>query len=158
MTIPSNSESLDDVHGTSGRDVWAVSNYVGPFLGGPYSSIWHYDGTEWDVSTGYEGLNLSGIWASSATSVFAVGGGEHGEVFHYDGITWSRMTVPSTGYLREIWGTSDDNVYAVGQNGVLHFDGTTWRDMGVHRGMYDIWGTSATDVFAIGEAILHRGP
>ncbi len=158
MAIPSNNDSWDDVHGTSSRDVWAVSNYVGPFLGGPYSSIWHYDGTEWDVSTGYEGMNLSGIWASSSTSVFAVGGGEHGEVFHYDGVTWSRMTVPPTGYLRDVWGTSDHDVYAVGQNGILHFDGSTWTDMGVNRSMNDVWGASATDVFAIGEAILHRAP
>jgi hypothetical protein len=66
--------------------------------------------------------NLSGVWGSSGSNVFAVGDG--GTILHYDGRTWSAMSSGTTESLFGVWGTSATDVFAVGATGtILHYDG-----------------------------------
>lgn len=81
---------------------------------------------------------LFGVWGTSATNMYAVGGDPDDEsgggvLWQYDGAMWSAVNlsgilpngVPT---LYKVWGTREENVYAVGRNGtVLHFDGNNWR-------------------------------
>ncbi len=63
--------------------------------------------------------------------------------------------------LLSVWGTSSKSVYAAGgplkNSGfealALHFDGTTWRDLGAGgaRSFWWVHGTSDTDVWFVGE-------
>ncbi len=95
--------------------------------------------------------DLSGIWGSSSSDVFAVG--LEGTILHYDGDTWEEMTSNTTNGLRGVWGSSSTDIFAVGGNGTIrHYDGSTWEEMnsGTTRYLYDVWGSSSSDVFAVG--------
>jgi len=62
--------------------------------------------------------------------------------------------------VHDIWGTAADDIYCAGAVGrIMHFDGTSWKDMlnpnsGLLKG---IWGTSSTNIYAVSENgdILH---
>jgi hypothetical protein len=68
---------------------------------------------------------LSGVWGSSGSDVFAVGGS--GTILHYGGSTWSPMTSGTTNPLSGVWGSSSTDVFAVGATQVggtiLHYSG-----------------------------------
>lgn len=78
------------------------------------STILHYDGTAWRVMTSGSdaGVELSGVWGSSGSDVFAVG--RDYTILHYNGATWSAMTSGSYDYLTGVWGSSGSDVFAVG--------------------------------------------
>ena len=101
--------------------------------------------------------NLTGVWGSSATDVFAVGVG--GIILHYDGNpedSWSAMDNSiTTSTLNGVWGSSATDVFAVGADGfILHYDGSDWDEIGssameAHY-FLGVWGSSSTDVYVVG--------
>jgi hypothetical protein len=125
--------------GSSATDVFAVGNPgspdAGPFTAPAYPSvIVHYDGQSWSEMRRNATDVLSGIWGTSPTDVFAVGGSEAAEniwqdtILHYDGSSWSVMDRGSFPvYLRNAWGSSPGDVFAVGYDAnfaagvILHY-------------------------------------
>ncbi|MHC4601321.1 MAG: fibronectin type III domain-containing protein, partial [Planctomycetota bacterium] len=95
--------------------------------------------------------NLRGVWAATASDVFAVG--DNGYILYYNGSVWIEMPSPTTQNLNDVWGTAVTDVWAVGAAGtILHFNGNAWSSVtnvtsvvlnGVH-------GSSASDVFVVG--------
>lgn len=80
---------------------------------------------------------IYGVWGSSASDVWAVGGDDGapdsgGTIWHFDGATWTRQDLAGVRpagipLLFKVWGRAADDVYAVGRLGViLHWDGTRW--------------------------------
>ena len=66
--------------------------------------------------------NLSGVWGSSPSDVFAVG--QHGTILHYDGTTWKSMSRGTTNNLNGLWGSSSAESFAVGNGGTMvYYDG-----------------------------------
>ena len=57
--------------------------------------------------------HLYGVWGSSGSDVFAVGG--NGTILHYNGSAWSSMTSGTTNNLLGVWGSSGSDVFAVGE-------------------------------------------
>jgi hypothetical protein len=105
----------------------------------------------WGTSVGITSY-LEGVWGSSATDVFAVGGA--GTILHYNGSAWSEMASGTTNYLVGVWGSSATDVFAVGYLGtIVHYNGSAWSEMtsGTTNYLVGVWGSSATDVFAVGE-------
>jgi len=98
---------------------------------------------------------LYGVWGTSASNVYAVGGG--GEIIHYDGAAWDRMDSPTEETLSAVWGRAADGVYAVGDHVVLHYDGTVWSlvETGVSEFWYGVWGAETGEIFVVGEGFLH---
>lgn len=80
---------------------------------------------------------LFGVWGSSASDVWAVGGDVNastGVLWHYDGTAWSDVTLPdglaSRVILYKVWGASSNDAWVVGSNGTtLHYDGTAWSQV-----------------------------
>ncbi len=80
---------------------------------------------------------LFGVWGSSASNLYAVGGDPDNEtgggvLWHFDGVTWTSVDlsealpggVPT---LFKVWGRAANDVYVVGLEGVaLHYDGAQW--------------------------------
>jgi uncharacterized protein YjdB len=102
--------------------------------------------------------DVNGVWGSSASDIFAVGG--NGVIVHSNGTAWSTMASGTTLYLYDVWGTSGSDVFAVGGAGaILHYNGTSWSTMtsGSTVWLYDVWGSSSKDVFVVGDngTILH---
>ncbi len=114
----------------------------------------------WNVLTSNTTNILYGVWGSSATNLYAVGGG--GTILHSsDGTTWAAQTSNTTNPLHGVWGSSATNLYAVGRGGtILHSgDGTTWaaQTSNIPNDLLGIWGSSATNLYAVGTGgtILH---
>ena len=100
---------------------------------------------------------MQGVWGSSSTDVFFVGGA--GYILHYDGQSCYPVVdnhLADIDTLYSVWGSSSQDVFAVGGNYVqiLHFDGNEWSIMKsskVAQNLYGVWGYSPNDVFAVGD-------
>lgn len=163
-------QSLKDVWCSTGN-VWAVGDSYS--VGGTaYYTIIHStdNGTFWEDGDGgiTGGVNLKGIWGSSASNIFAVGAS--GRILRYNGSAWAVQTTPRTETLNGVWGSSATDIWAVGNSyrvsgtnyyTLLHTTngGTNWTNytMTNGRNLYGVWGSSASDVYAMGESgtILH---
>jgi hypothetical protein len=130
--------------------------------------ILHYDGSSWSLMTCVSKVELTGVWGSSASDVFAVGYNDKnlGVILHYDGSSWSIMTVDTIRVnFAGVWGSSASDVFAVGAyklgKSIMHYDGSSWLLMtnGINAALSGVWGSSASDVFAVGwnGMILHYG-
>jgi hypothetical protein len=104
----------------------------------------------------YTGNYLRGIWGSSGTDVFVVGGWGSSTILHYDGTSWYPMdTGTAFTPFAGIWGSSGTDVFAVGMDGyIFHYDGTSWSFSGSDPetdDLYSVWGSSGTDVYVGGD-------
>ncbi len=115
-----------------------------------------FDGSRWTEDTQHVSTELFGLWANSASDVFAVGNGRLyslGAIMHFDGAQWT--TQVDTLGMRHVWGSSGRDVFAVGE-GIVHYDGAKWsQQLDVHHFFGGVWGTSGTDVFAVGSGVWH---
>lgn len=75
----------------------------------------------WQTAASGTTQNLRAMWASSDSSIDAVG--DSGTITHFNGSSWTVSTNNNgTANLRAIWGSGPFNIYAVGDNGtVLHY-------------------------------------
>jgi hypothetical protein len=141
---------LWSVAGTSPSDVFAVGE-------GNATVILHYDGASWSIMPAPVdlGFDLRGVWAGSASNVYAVGFDAkiEGVVGHFDGGSWSVVNGRFPSFLQAVWGTSPADVFVGGNGRISHFDGTTWSlmpGMNEDTGIVSLWGVSPSDVFATG--------
>jgi hypothetical protein len=113
-------------------DLWWVHGFVdGPvFLGGEAGMILRYEGGSFTrETTPAAGATVFGIWGTSPTDLWAVGGsgGSAGFVWHRDAAGWSAVTTPagfSGAAVFKVWGTRTDEVWLCGGMGTLmHWDG-----------------------------------
>lgn len=106
---------------------------------------------------------LTKMWGSSPTDVWAVGAGGDGrdDLWHYDGKEWTSAGV----YTTNPWcihGFSKDNIWIAGTDGdIWHYNGKTWeqsldyrKELGYqyyHNVLFeDIWGDSPNNIYAVG--------
>lgn len=102
---------------------------------------------------------LFGVWGSSPTDVWAVGGdpfaeGETDVILHYTGGAWEAVPspMPAGVALFKVWGRAADDVWVVGQAGViLHYDGA-WEavESPTEAPLFTVAGNSAGEVWAVG--------
>lgn len=188
---PGTSKSGGIIYGmfaTSTSDVWTVG-YKGTKYAFAYDPlIEHWDGTSWTQVEGARlpqgaqgGQNiLGGVWASSATDVWAVGklalGLGHPLLEHWDGTTWTLVKEQSYGGVVAISGSSSSDIWAVGVKATdttypltEHWDGAMWTVVPAPNptngsGLAGVAEISPTDIWAlgldnIGTMILHSaGP
>ncbi len=132
---------------------------------------------QWAPLTSGTSRQLTGVWGSSASDVFAVGESleevESG-ILHYDGQAWSEQLATANLVLRAVWGASATDVYAVGWQfalgvgAILHYDGSQWQ--AVEGPVFDsgeepsqaffssVSGSSAADVFVVGSVATEIVP
>jgi hypothetical protein len=166
VTIPAVSELLA-ISGAGSSFIVAV---------GPGGTVLTWDGTTFATTvptTPYaSSATLRGVWASGPSDIW-IGGDRPGSfepqgiVLHWDGSTWTESFRRDYGSLHSVWGSSATDVYAVGAIGGLgipgtpyslgvHFDGTTWSDIGVPANPETAYGTSKSDVFIGGAGGVWR--
>jgi hypothetical protein len=84
------------------------------------------------------GYKLFGIWGTSDTDIWTVGGDVLGNldgiILHYDGTAWTESALaPRTTYgtpkqAFKVWGAAPDDVWVVGTLALLmHWDGAAWE-------------------------------
>jgi hypothetical protein len=120
-------------------DLWWVDVFPnGPvFMGGANGTILKYEnGAFAPMLTPPEVTTVFGIWGSSPTDVWAVGGdgNSHGFAWHFNGSTWTipgglPADIARTNTLYKVWGLAANDVWFVGSNTrAMHYDGTTFTD------------------------------
>ena len=106
----------------------------------------------WCIETAPTTGLLHGVWAVTASDVFAVG--DSGTILRRTNDTWTAMTSGTTNNLRGVWAASSTDVWAVGSNAtILHFDGSQWSPVsgaGTTVPVDAVWGSSANDVWMCG--------
>jgi hypothetical protein len=131
-------------------------NGVDVFAVGSGGTILHFDGSDWNVMASL-GVDLQGVWGTSAIDVYAVGQG--GVLLHYNGTNWTAMASPTDRDLFGIWGifdvdANDIEICAVGKIGTITcYDGSRWRMIksSTKKDLYGVWGSSRTEIFAVGQ-------
>jgi len=107
-----------------------------------------------DLSTGVN-VTLYGVWGSSTSDVWAVGGNEDGTLpraalLHHDGVAWTSVPLPDEAHFRmvfKVWGRAADDVWVCGQAGLLmHFDGLAWTVVpsGTFENLFTVHGAAPT--------------
>jgi hypothetical protein len=181
---------LVSLWGSSGSDVFAVGS-LWPFNEGFYEAyVAHYDGTGWspmEVGSGTcsaaDGgfrcnVELSDVWGSSGTDVYAVGNyrlfdvpeGDRAVIFHYNGEEWSEVLRQPSLEFRKIWGSSPTDIYVTGNTltgesseraaGALwHFNGSAWSEVPspTSSPLGAVWGSSSSDIYVLAGAQATSG-
>lgn len=101
-------------------------------------------------------LNLTSVWGTSSTQVWAVGSGS---ILRFDGVRWSvQESHPGEDY-EAVWARNPTDAWAVGHTGspdylsiVRRWNGATWNLVApaVDGGLYSVWGDPAGKVWAGG--------
>lgn len=146
--------NLSAIWGSARDDVWAA---------GSSGIITHYDGGHWTLSYQADQTDLIAFYAiagSGAGDVWAVGAtlaprpsGRHAAVHWSQGGPWT--TDPSASFpegARALWSFGTNDVWALGENGALHFDGSTWteNDDPALAGLLGLWGSATGHLTAVG--------
>jgi len=115
-----NDGGFQDVEVLSPDDIWAVDD-----LG----SIWHYDGSVWDIVEEEIIPNYGwflGLDFSDATHGWAVGSG--GSIYEYDGLEWTRYTKGFSVWLNDMHYADENNVWLVGdEEFIYYYNGSDWN-------------------------------
>ncbi len=115
--------------------------------------------------------DLRGLWGSSATDIYAVGGYDT-TVLLYNGMRWSDqeefLPDAATADIHAVWGSTSKNVFIVGGWGyyginrghiLQHNNKKTWKVLTKPPNAYrawinelrGVWGTSKKDYYVVGE-------
>lgn len=170
---PGTDQQLNGVAVISPRNVWAVGFTNSSGWWANRTLVEHWNGSTWrrisspSPTSGED--ELWGVWASSATDVWAAGGASGQTLIeHWNGLSWEVIPTPNASsydYLHRIAGSSATDVWAVGsayQNNsskvtplVLHWNGSHWSRVtapALFRSSYvtGVWSTSTGDAWIVG--------
>jgi hypothetical protein len=117
------------------------------------------DGGAWKPeNAGDPSEHIQGLWASSASDVYAATGS--GRILHRDDAGWTVAVADAgqtAGVSNELWKVTGDGtgrVWAVGASGtVVAFDGTAWSSQQLDPGgsvLYGVWAAGPDEVWAVG--------
>jgi hypothetical protein len=140
---PPRDQSIRELAVRSRHDIWAASD----------TDVLHFDGVRWmTVDLGLQGLPH--FWEGTQGYLWAYT--LHGELAYHDGRSW---TVAHRGLpYSEVVAMTPDNVWAEDDDGVHHFDGSTWRDIALPTAETGIWSIlpfdDGTTWFVATDAIL----
>jgi hypothetical protein len=140
---PPRDQNIRELAVRSRHDIWAASD----------TDVLHFDGVRWmTVDLGLQGLPVfwegtqGYLWASTL----------QGELAYHDGRSWT-IAHRDVRY-RHFAAMTPDNVWAEGDDGLHHFDGSTWRDIALPTAGMGIWSMvpfdDGTTWFTAPDAIL----
>jgi hypothetical protein len=110
-------------------DVWIVGGIPGGGKVLENDVVLHWDGQHLvrDDTLPSRGAALLKVWGSGPDDLWVVG--EHGALWHRTQARWEDYSMSSS-TLFSVHGCGRDDVYTVGGSQLLHFDGTTWSQVG----------------------------
>jgi hypothetical protein len=129
--------------GTTGDLWWVWGDGEGMvFFSGANGRVVTHDtaaGTFEETEVADPRITLFGLWGTSATDLWTVGGDVNGVLdgvmIHHDGTDWTEMGTapPNDGSTRasfKVWGRSSDDVWVVGTQALItHWDGTAFTQV-----------------------------
>ena len=156
--------------GPSANELWLIGDNrpYGPQIAMTLHGTRKDDGdVVWTQVDSRATVILRGIWGSSASDVWTVGG--NGTIRHFgpNASAWAIVDAPTRANLNAVWGSGPNDIWVVGDYGtILHWDGKTWTESDAafparkaKPHLYGIWGSGPNDVWIVGNDIaLHHGP
>ena len=142
-------------------DLWWVFGFAGGsvFMAGDDGLILRFQDGAFERMPAPGGATVYGIWGTSETDLWAVGGNVSSGAFawRYDGSVWTEAegfppVLVRSASLFKVWGTATDDVWLVGTSGViLHHDGEriTQVDSATTRDLFTVSGADGL-VAAVG--------
>lgn len=141
-------------YGFAPDDVYAV---------GVAGSVVHWDGSAWSKVEAGTTRDLWGVWGSSPSDLWIVGGEVSGSwpiTLHFDGTNFTEVELASDQNLHggvalfKVWGIGG-RVWSVGDLGlIVEWDGTKWVEQFggelANDDFVSLWGTSADNIVAVG--------
>lgn len=98
--------------------------------------------------------SLYGIWGSSSTSIWIVGGAAGvGTLLYYDGVSIIIFVSPVAQQLLSVWGVSSNYIFSVGDNGtILFYNGVIWASVvsPTANQLRSIFGVGPNEIYAVG--------
>ena len=159
---------LVGIYGFTSSDFWVVGYYQVDQRG--YALISHWDGSIWTTWKPPQFSQLTSIWGTSSSDMYAVGRG--GLILHFDGSTWRLQTSGTSIDLLSVWGTDAAHLYSAGYDlssgrGILlEFKSTGWTTVTngstvadsstLYGGFASVWGPSPDTLFLVG-ALSYQG-
>ncbi|MFO0580147.1 MAG: hypothetical protein U1A78_39745 [Polyangia bacterium] len=153
FTCPQPTASITAVYALTPALAWAVGTT------GSYGYVFAWDGTRWSqaFTAAYQSA-LSGVWATAADNVFAVGysyGGSYGGLaYRYNGTTWLSVGSANNATLLAVHGSDANNIWTVGTNGtILRWTGTQFTSAispNSNINFQGIYATGANQAWAVG--------
>lgn len=137
--------TLLDVWGFSASEVLAV---------GEHGTIVRLEGSSWQVMDAGTQEQINAVWGVAASDVFV--GTEQGSILRFDGSAWSKVH-QAPGHIDAIWGESATSIAFGGWQGVLHYDGTSFRPRLDSHSVNGLWGSPGAALHAAGPwGVIHR--
>lgn len=119
----------------------------------------------WQTLSSSESGSLLGVWGTSASDVWVVGG--RGElmgsptILHFDGKTWSRVDSGQRGLdLWWVFGFAGGDVFFTGAGGtILRYHNASFERMPTPRSgtIFGLWGAAPDDLWAVGSGDDSKG-
>ena len=125
------------IYGFAANDIWAVGEHIYSNPNPPpnfldSSLVIHFDGRKWTEVNRRFRQRIFGVWGTSPTNVFAVGG--DGIILHFDGVKWSSQFLSPSAALGAIGGDASryfvgGSIQAGGLDTLVAFanDGSGWK-------------------------------
>ncbi|QRK08194.1 hypothetical protein JQX13_51075 [Archangium violaceum] len=140
-------DSLQDVHGISATNLWAVG-----------SRLMHWNGGGWYQLPSYGSSSASGLYAASANAVWIVTSGSDtssNRIYRWNGTGYTEELSSHPQGLLAVHGSSETDVWAVGRAGLaLHNTGSGWacQPTGVGKALNDVWVQGPSLAIAVGDS------
>ncbi|CAN5923723.1 hypothetical protein BH11MYX3_BH11MYX3_00190 [soil metagenome] len=135
--------ALYRVWGASKNDLWIANT--------DNSRVYHYDGTQWSVTT-LQFVAATGLWGTSASDIWLSG---TFNLYHYDGTSWMQYQGNDDPHgVYGFWGAGPSDVWAAGGfNGISHWNGSAWTapEENLDADFNGVWGAAADDIYAVGD-------
>lgn len=166
-------EGIEDIWGSASDDVYAIENiwyyYIDPSGHTAYYAqgyVYHFDGTDWEVTTLSKGIESQSIWGSSRDDIYISGVKDHYNdltIQHFNGHHWEDEDLSIDAYQSAIHGISKNDIYLIGSQWnditTMHFNGQEWTEIPnmISGTIWSVWCQSPDSVFAAGGhgSIIH---
>ena len=135
MTSPVSTDfNIDDLTVSSASNVWAVANAGASCQGNWKARILHFNGTNWDVTDDYYGVQFKTV-NFIAENVGYVGGYRTSDYEQFGPIllkfqngNWVEMSSPSSGGLKAVDFSDANNGWILSTNEVFRYDDGRWQN------------------------------
>ncbi|HYP39234.1 MAG TPA: exo-alpha-sialidase, partial [Chloroflexia bacterium] len=157
--VSSFDKGLRSVIALDSNNVWAVG-YEADGAGGYRALVLHWNVASWSQETTPSlpaSSRLNGVSGTAASDIWAVGyvSDTQSLVLRRDGSTWASVPSPNIGPLNAVEVIASDDVWAASDSGFIHWDGTSWTEVGGVSGATALSAASSNDIWAGGNFMQH---
>lgn len=129
-------------------DIWSDAAGDVAYAVGSLGQVLTRHAGKWEAIPMAGSKAFTAVWGTPSGTIFVAA--HDGTCQRFDGASWEEFNLGADVRLTDVWGTSETNVYAGSDEGIWHFDGSTWNLTSVHDYIRRMSGSGEADVYAAG--------